>query len=214
MFIKPYAATEQVKPTSVLVRSPRAPSRPSRLTRTLRSTRWSRRVYISSTARPGWAAPCPSWELSSTSSRSARPCSGFAAVSTAERSRAFVSKASARADVNTAVCYQSSVECGKLTWEDFRGKVLGGTNPKTTCPTSLRYVMFMGWKRLGLAAELNFGTTWSTLPPACLRLWPSSPIGSRNLTAIEAECDDPVVLYQMRLSSCLQWWRTWTARTV
>ena len=68
----------------------------------------------SSTARPSWVAPCPSLELSTTSWRRARPCSGFAAVSAAERQRAFVIKGfytcirEQFTEPDTATCYQQS----------------------------------------------------------------------------------------------------------
>ena len=43
----------------------------------------------------------------------------------------------------------------QLKLEAFHGKGLGGTDPKTSCSTSLRYALFKGWNGLGLAAELN-----------------------------------------------------------
>jgi len=45
----------------------------------------------------------------------------------------------------------------KLSWEDFRGKVLGATDPTTAAPGSLRKEIFAGWKGLGLASEPNVG---------------------------------------------------------
>ena len=82
---------------------------------------------------------------------------------------------------DTAFVINSSSGMRITQLEDFRVKVLRGTDPKTTCPTFLRYVMFMGWKWLGLAAELNFGTTRGTPPLARLRLGLSAPVGSACL---------------------------------
>jgi nucleoside diphosphate kinase len=48
-------------------------------------------------------------------------------------------------------------EPAKLSWEDFRGKVLGATDPSTAAPGSLRKEIFSQWKGLGLAAEPNVG---------------------------------------------------------
>ena len=33
-----------------------------------------------------------------------------------------------------------------LSWEDFRGKVLGGTDPKDADPASMRHDIFKRWK--------------------------------------------------------------------
>jgi len=45
----------------------------------------------------------------------------------------------------------------KLSWEDFRGKVLGATDPATATDGALRKEIFSGWKSLGLKAEPNVG---------------------------------------------------------
>merc|ERR1719183_2838161 len=45
----------------------------------------------------------------------------------------------------------------KLSWEDFRGKVLGATDPATAADGSLRKAIFSGWQGLGLKAEPNVG---------------------------------------------------------
>ena len=45
----------------------------------------------------------------------------------------------------------------KLSWEDFRGKVLGATDPATAADGSLRKTIFAQWKPLGLKAEPNVG---------------------------------------------------------
>jgi nucleoside diphosphate kinase len=39
-----------------------------------------------------------------------------------------------------------------LKWEDFRGKVLGGTDPKTAAKGSARNMIYNDWKKLGLQA--------------------------------------------------------------
>jgi len=45
----------------------------------------------------------------------------------------------------------------KLSWEDFRGKVLGATDPKTAAEGSVRRVIYDTWKTLKLKAEPNVG---------------------------------------------------------
>ena len=45
----------------------------------------------------------------------------------------------------------------KLSWEDFRGKVLGATDPSTAEAGSLRREIFSNWKQLGLSSEPNVG---------------------------------------------------------
>jgi len=45
----------------------------------------------------------------------------------------------------------------KLSWEDFRGKVLGPTDPKEAPKDSLRGKILSDWKDLGLKAEPNVG---------------------------------------------------------
>jgi nucleoside diphosphate kinase len=45
----------------------------------------------------------------------------------------------------------------KLSWEDFRGKVLGPTDPKEAPKDSLRGEILANWKDLGLATEPNVG---------------------------------------------------------
>jgi len=45
----------------------------------------------------------------------------------------------------------------KLSWADFRGKVLGPTNPKDAPADSLRGEILRDWKKLGLPSEPNTG---------------------------------------------------------
>jgi len=44
-----------------------------------------------------------------------------------------------------------------LSWEDFRGSVLGPTDPKDAPADSLRGIVAAGWKSLGLKAPCNGG---------------------------------------------------------
>jgi nucleoside diphosphate kinase len=44
-----------------------------------------------------------------------------------------------------------------LSWEDFRGKVLGATDPATAEDGSLRKIILDKWQELGLATEPNVG---------------------------------------------------------
>lgn len=45
----------------------------------------------------------------------------------------------------------------KLSWSDFRGKVLGPTDPKDAPPGALRGTILIDWKKLGLTASPNVG---------------------------------------------------------
>jgi len=55
--------------------------------------------------------------------------------------------------------YYYSVEwdATKLSWEDFRGKVLGPTNPEDAPSDSLRGIILNDWANLGLAYRPNTG---------------------------------------------------------
>jgi len=44
-----------------------------------------------------------------------------------------------------------------LSWADFRGKVLGATDPTTAADGSVRRAIFQQWKELGLKAEPDVG---------------------------------------------------------
>lgn len=50
-----------------------------------------------------------------------------------------------------------SFDPASLSWEDFRGKVLGPTDPATGPEGSLRKLVFDNWKEYGLEAEPNQG---------------------------------------------------------
>jgi hypothetical protein len=45
----------------------------------------------------------------------------------------------------------------RLSWEDFRGKVLGPTDPKEAPKDSLRGEILASWRELGLPGEPNVG---------------------------------------------------------
>jgi len=53
--------------------------------------------------------------------------------------------------------YSVEWEPSTLSWADFRGKVLGPTDPKEAPEDSLRGKILSGWKDLGLASEPNVG---------------------------------------------------------
>uniref|UniRef100_A0A7S4G7Y2 Nucleoside-diphosphate kinase n=1 Tax=Eutreptiella gymnastica TaxID=73025 RepID=A0A7S4G7Y2_9EUGL len=48
-------------------------------------------------------------------------------------------------------------DSAKLSWEDFRGKVLGATDPSAAAAGSLRRQIFEQWRALGLKSEPNVG---------------------------------------------------------
>lgn len=48
-------------------------------------------------------------------------------------------------------------DSSKLSWEDFRGRVLGGTDPASAEPGSLRKKVLEQWQTLGLSSEPNVG---------------------------------------------------------
>ena len=53
--------------------------------------------------------------------------------------------------------YVVSWDAAKTSWEDFRGKVLGATDPAKAEGGSLRRAIYTDWKQLGLAAEPDVG---------------------------------------------------------
>ena len=77
-----------------------------------------------------------------------------------------------------------------------------------------RYAVFKGWKGWASLPNTTLRTTVCT--PPLNRYWLGMPLESDSfgramlatgvpLTTIKAECDDPVVPYQRRLSFCLTW---------
>lgn len=55
------------------------------------------------------------------------------------------------------VAYSVSWNEDKLSWEDFRGKVLGPTDPTTAPTDSIRGMIYAQWKELGLEAQPDTG---------------------------------------------------------
>jgi nucleoside diphosphate kinase len=53
--------------------------------------------------------------------------------------------------------YVVEFDANELSWEDFRGKVLGPTDPAEAPGDSLRGLVMAEWKKLGLDAEPNVG---------------------------------------------------------
>jgi len=53
--------------------------------------------------------------------------------------------------------YETEWDPRGLKWEDFRGKVLGGTDPKAAEGGSLRNTIYLRWKALGLQAVPDTG---------------------------------------------------------
>jgi len=53
--------------------------------------------------------------------------------------------------------YEVQWDPNRLCWGDFRGQVLGGTDPKTADPASLRHGIFKAWTDLGLKSEPTTG---------------------------------------------------------
>ena len=59
---------------------------------------------------------------------------------------------------NTSIHYYVvEFDPAKLSWADFRAKMLGPTDPKDAPDGALRGTIFKDWKALGLAAEPNVG---------------------------------------------------------
>lgn len=54
-------------------------------------------------------------------------------------------------------CYEVQWSPSKLSWDDFRNKVLGPTDPAEAPAGSLRKMILEQWKSLGLKAEPNKG---------------------------------------------------------
>ena len=55
--------------------------------------------------------------------------------------------------------YNVSFDPMNLKWSDFRGKVLGPTDPSQAPADSLRGQIYSGWESLGLKAIPNVGGT-------------------------------------------------------
>lgn len=55
------------------------------------------------------------------------------------------------------VGYSVSWDESSLSWEDFRGKVLGPTDPSTAPADSIRGTIYANWEKLGLAKQPDTG---------------------------------------------------------
>merc|ERR1711957_574404 len=53
--------------------------------------------------------------------------------------------------------FETQWTSSRLSWEDFRGKVLGGTDPAKAAPFSLRNTIFKEWESLKLKSVPNTG---------------------------------------------------------
>lgn len=53
--------------------------------------------------------------------------------------------------------YTVEFDASKLSWEDFRGKLLGPTNPADAPKESIRGLIYASWKDLGLKAQPDTG---------------------------------------------------------
>jgi len=114
--------------------------------------------------------------------------------------------------------YEVEWDPKKLSWADFRGKVLGGTDPKTAEPGSLRNTIFKTWEELGLQSMPNTGSNGchaSASPFEALAEranWLGAPLKSdyfaKALTAsgvppemLRAWCEDPPVSFEGKKQS-------------
>jgi len=101
----------------------------------------------------------------------------------------------------------------QLAWEDFRGKVLGGTDPQVAAEGSLRNIIFQGWEALGLPACPDTGDNGvhaSASPFEALAEranWLATPIevdffgkallaSGVPLSTIQEGCTDPLVNFE------------------
>jgi len=70
----------------------------------------------------------------------------------------FMSMRSKFVGKNTSIhCYEVEWSPRRLSWSDFRGKVLGPTDPAEAPKGSLRKTIFDQWQQLGLSATPNKG---------------------------------------------------------
>merc|ERR1719464_1143007 len=58
---------------------------------------------------------------------------------------------------NRIVAYSVTWDQNKCSWEDFRSKVLGPTDPTKAPKDSIRGMIFADWEKLGLAKQPNTG---------------------------------------------------------
>jgi hypothetical protein len=70
----------------------------------------------------------------------------------------YMSMRSAFTKPGTSIYYfETEFPSATLSWGDFRGKVLGGTDPKTAAAGSLRNTIYQDWESLGLKSVPNTG---------------------------------------------------------
>jgi len=97
--------------------------------------------------------------------------------------------------------YTVEWDAAKLSWADFRGKLLGPTDPADAPVTSLRGKILAQWQSLGLKASPNVGD--KGVPEATIRAWTVDPqvtqadgkskslfdsLEDKDVTACLAEC--------------------------
>jgi len=114
--------------------------------------------------------------------------------------------------------YEVEWDTARLPWGDFRGKVLGETDPKTASASSLRHQIYQSWKALGLDSEPNTGNNGmhaSASPFEALAErsnWLGVPLerdlfgramlaSGIPLSVIKAWTEDPAVLFQGKKQS-------------
>jgi len=106
----------------------------------------------------------------------------------------------------------------ELAWADFREKVLGGTDPRTAAPGSLRNAIYRQWQELGLESCPNTGdngchasaspfealaerTNWLGLPLARDYFGKAMLASGVPLAMLKAWCDDPAVNFEGKKQS-------------
>jgi len=115
-------------------------------------------------------------------------------------------------------CYEVEWDASRLPWGDFRGKLLGGTDPKTADESSLRNIIFRTWASLGLASEPNTGnnglhasaspfealserSNWLGVPLSQDFFGRAMMASGVPLATIEAWCEDPAVMFDGKKQS-------------
>merc|ERR1712217_272225 len=114
--------------------------------------------------------------------------------------------------------YEVEWDAARMPWGDFRGKLLGGTDPKTADVSSLRNEIYQHWQSLGLSSEPNTGNNGlhaSASPFEALAEranWLGIPLTQDyfgkamlacgvTLADIKSWCDDPAVNFEGKKQS-------------
>jgi nucleoside diphosphate kinase len=114
--------------------------------------------------------------------------------------------------------FETKFPSATLSWADFRGKVLGGTDPKTAAAGSLRNTIYNDWESLGLKSMPNTGDNGvhaSASPFEALSErsnWLGATLGGDSfgkamlavgvpLKTIKCWCDDPPVPFEGKKQS-------------